>query len=77
MQIEALTTILDEYGIDREVFPPSLVAATMQGLAFSVAYDQAAGFETAQEEASAAFVRLLDRLEAKRSERQLPKPARR
>jgi hypothetical protein len=34
-----------------------------------VAYDQAAGFDTAQEDASAAVGRLLDRLEAKRSER--------
>jgi AcrR family transcriptional regulator len=76
MQIEALTTILDEYGIDRDEFPPSLVAATMQGLAFSMAYDQAAGFDTAQEEASAAVDRLLDRLEAKRAERLLRKPAR-
>jgi hypothetical protein len=49
----------------------------MQGLAFSVAYDQAAGFDTAQKETSAAVDRLLDRLEAKRSERLLGKPARR
>jgi hypothetical protein len=77
MQMGALTTILSEYGIDREEFPPSLVAATMQGLAFSVAYDQAAGFDTAQEETSAAVNRLLNRLETKRSERLHGKPARR
>jgi hypothetical protein len=32
-----------------------------------MAYDQAAGFDTAQAEASVAMERLLDRLEAKRS----------
>jgi len=67
MQIDALNTILDEYGIDPDEFPPSLVAAAMQGLAFAMAYDQVAGFDTAQEEASAAMDRLLERLEARRS----------
>jgi AcrR family transcriptional regulator len=67
MQIHALETILDDYGIDREEFPPALLAATMQGLAFALAYDQVAGFETAQDEAAAAMDRLLGRLEAGRS----------
>ena len=69
MQIEALDTILEEYGIDRDEFPPALVAATMQGLAFAMAYDQVAGFDTAQDEASVAMERFLNRLEAGRSAR--------
>jgi hypothetical protein len=67
MQIEVLEEILDEYGIDREEFPPALIAAAMQGLAFAMAYDQVAGFDTAQREAAAAMDRFLDRLEAGRS----------
>lgn len=69
MQIEALGSILDEYGIDREVFPPALVAATVQGLAFAMAHDQVAGFDTAQDEATAAVEQLLDRLERQREAR--------
>src|SRR4051812_5766011 len=38
MQIEALDGVLDDYGIDRAVFPPALVAAAVQGLAFAAAY---------------------------------------
>lgn len=71
MQIEALGPILDQYGIDRETFPPALVAATVQGLAFAMAHDQVAGFDTAQDEASAAMARLLDRLEYERADRGL------
>jgi AcrR family transcriptional regulator len=67
MQIDVLEEILDEYGIDREEFPPALIAAAMQGLAFAMAYDQVAGFDTAQREAAAAMDRFLDRLEAGRS----------
>src|SRR6516165_2065072 len=67
MQMEALETILDEYGIDRQEFPPALVAAAMQGLAFAMAYDQVAGFDTAQTEAADGMDRLLVRLEARRS----------
>jgi AcrR family transcriptional regulator len=66
MQIEALESILDDYGIDRERFPPALVAAAVQGLAFVMAHDQVAGFDTAQDEASAAMTRLLDFLEERR-----------
>jgi AcrR family transcriptional regulator len=67
MQIEALGPILEDYGIDGEEFPPALVAAAVQGLAFVMAHDQAAGFDTAQDEATAAVERLLDRLEARRA----------
>jgi AcrR family transcriptional regulator len=66
LQIEALDHLLDEYGIDRDAYPPSLVAPTIQGLAFAMAYDQAAGFDTAQDEASLAMDKLLDRLERQR-----------
>jgi AcrR family transcriptional regulator len=69
MQIDALDSILDDYGIDRDEFPPALVAAAIQGLAFVMAHDQAAGFDTAQDEATAAVERLLDRLEARRRSR--------
>jgi AcrR family transcriptional regulator len=67
MQLEALDAILDEYGIDRETFPPALVASAVQGLAFVMAHDRNAGFDTAHEEASAAMTRLVDQLEAKRA----------
>jgi AcrR family transcriptional regulator len=67
LQLDALEVLLDQYGIDRELFPPSLVAPTMQGLAFAMAYDQVSGFDTAQAEASAAMEQLLDRLEAGRT----------
>jgi AcrR family transcriptional regulator len=67
MQIEALESILDDYGIDRDAFPPALVAAAVQGLAFAMAHDEAAGFDTAHEAASMAMTRLIDRLEARRA----------
>lgn len=75
LQLRALHRLLGEYGIDPETFPPSLVAPTIQGLAFAMAYDQAAGFDTAQAEASAAMERLLVRLESQRSLRSSPTPA--
>jgi AcrR family transcriptional regulator len=67
MQIDALESILDDYGIDREVFPPALVAAAVQGLAFAMAHDKVAGFDTAHAEASAAMERLVNRLENHRA----------
>ena len=67
MQMDALDTLLDEYGIDAEEFPPPLVAAAIQGLAFSAVQDQAAGYDTAPDEAIAAMDRLVDRLEARRA----------
>jgi AcrR family transcriptional regulator len=71
MQLDALESILDNYGIDRETFPPPLVAAALQGLAFAMAHDRAAGFETAHEQASEAMTRLIDRLEARRATRRV------
>ena len=70
MQIEALESVLEDYGIDRDTFPPALVAAAVQGLAFAMAYDKVAGFETGHEEASAAMARLVDRLEERRAAHQ-------
>lgn len=69
MQIEALDSILDEYRIDRDLFPPALVAAAIQGLAFVMAHDRVARFDTAHGEASAAMARLVDRLEKRRAAR--------
>jgi AcrR family transcriptional regulator len=66
MQMAALDTLLVEYGIDPVDFPPAFVAATIQGLAFSAVQDQAAGYDTAPEEAIAAMNRLVERLEARR-----------
>jgi AcrR family transcriptional regulator len=67
VEIEALDRLVAEYGIDRDTFPPSLLGVTVQGLAFAMAYDQVAGFETAQEEATEAMNRFIDRLEGRRS----------
>jgi AcrR family transcriptional regulator len=67
VEMEALDGLVDEYGIDRDDFPPALLGVTVQGLAFAMAYDQVAGFETAQDEAAAAMDRFIDRLEDRRS----------
>ena len=67
LQMDALDTLLTEYGIDPDVFPPPLVAAAIQGLAFSAVQDSVAGYDTAPDEAIAAMGRLVDRLEAHRA----------
>ena len=69
MQMDALDTLLGEYGIDAELFPPPLVAAAVQGLAFAAVQDQVAGYDTAADEAIAAMDRLVDRLESRRKKR--------
>ncbi|MDD9368563.1 MAG: TetR/AcrR family transcriptional regulator [Acidimicrobiales bacterium] len=69
MQMRALDTLLGEYGIDAEDFPPPLVAAAVQGLAFSAVQDQVAGYDTAPEQAIEAMDKLVDRLEARRARR--------
>ncbi len=69
LQIERLSTLLGEYGLDPELFTPVLVAATVQGLAFAVVTDQAAGYDTHPDDAAAAMGRLVDGLEAERSRR--------
>lgn len=72
MQIEALESILADYGIDPDVFPPALVAAAAQGLAFVMAHDKVAGFDTAHEEAAVTMTRLVDQLEERRASRIAP-----
>jgi AcrR family transcriptional regulator len=69
LQVARLTTLLDEYGIDPVRFPPVLIAATMQGLAFSVVTDRAAGYDTHPDEAADAVLRLLAELEDRRTRR--------
>jgi AcrR family transcriptional regulator len=68
MQMKALEDLIGEYGIDPDVVTPPLVAAAIQGLAFSVIQDKAAGYDTAPDEAIAAMDRLIARLEARRAE---------
>jgi hypothetical protein len=67
MQMDALDTLLGEYGIDADRFPPAFVAATVQGLAFSAVQDHVAGYDTAPDQAIAAMGRLIDHLEARRA----------
>lgn len=69
MQVESLDRLLDEYGVDAAVFPPPLVAAAIQGLAFSAVQDQVAGYDTSPDEAIAAMDALVDRLEVRRARR--------
>jgi AcrR family transcriptional regulator len=68
MQLESLDSLLSEYGLDKDDLPPALVAAAIQGLAFSAVQDQVAGYDTAPEAAIAAMDRLVDRLEATRAQ---------
>jgi AcrR family transcriptional regulator len=70
MEMDVLASILDDYGIDREQFPPALVAAAVQGLALVVVQDEVRGFDTAHADAKSAIEQLLDRLERARSARQ-------
>ena len=69
VQVDALESLLDEYGLDSSVYTPVLVASAMQGLAFAVVQDQTAGYDTAPDEAVAAMRRLVDRLERRRARR--------
>ncbi|UGQ12375.1 TetR/AcrR family transcriptional regulator [Yinghuangia sp. ASG 101] len=67
LQIDALDAILGEYGLDPDTFPPALIAATVQGLAYAVVMEEAGDFDTRHGEARAAMDRLLTRLERRRS----------
>ena len=69
MEMDSLASILDEYVIDPQEFPPPLVAAAVQGLALVVVQDEVRGFDTAHADAKAALERLLDRLEGERRPR--------
>ena len=59
MQMDALATILDEYGIDTDEFTPALVAAAVQGLALVIVEDQVRGFDTGYQDAAAAMDQLV------------------
>ena len=67
LQIDALKTLLAEYGLDSREFPPALIAATLQGLAFGLVADEAAGYDTAQPQVRRAISRLINRLERQRA----------
>jgi AcrR family transcriptional regulator len=69
MQTKALTSILGEYGLDPDEFPPVLIAAAMQGVAFAIVADEAAGYDTGHAQARAAMDRLVARLEQRRTRR--------
>ncbi|WP_040830232.1 TetR/AcrR family transcriptional regulator [Nocardia jiangxiensis] len=66
MQMGILDEILLEYDLDRDEFPPALIASAMQGLALSVVADEVAGYETEHRQARAAMSRLVARLERRR-----------
>ena len=67
MQMDTLATLLDDYGIDPEEFPPALVAAAMQGLALVVVEDQVAGSTPRTTRQRPRWTRLVARLEERRS----------
>jgi AcrR family transcriptional regulator len=69
MQLQALTSLLDEYGLDPDLFPPALIAAAIQGLAFGLVSDQTAGYETAHHEAATGMAHLVASLEQQRTRR--------
>jgi AcrR family transcriptional regulator len=66
MQMKTLAPMLQEYGLDVREFPPALIAAAMQGLAFGLVTDEVAGYETATTEARTAMRRFLTKLERRR-----------
>ena len=66
VQMEKLRALLPEYGIDPDEVPPALVAAAVQGLAFGVVADRAAGYDTATDEAIAGMDRFVSALEDRR-----------
>jgi len=69
MQIERLETLLPEYDVDPAELPPVLIAAAMQGLAFGIVHDLAAGYETQPRVAADAMDAFLARLEKRRKRR--------
>lgn len=69
MQMTQLATLLDEYGLSPDQYPPALVAAALQGLAFGLVSDEVAGYDTAADQARAGMERLIDRLEKRRGRR--------
>lgn len=69
MQMVRLEELLPEYGLSPNDFPPVLVAATIQGLAFGLVADEAAGYDTSHEQAREAMTRLITRFERRRARR--------
>jgi hypothetical protein len=67
--MQTLEAILPEYGLDPQDFPPAFIAAAMQGIAFAIVADEAAGFDTAHGEARAGMDRLVGLLEKRRTKR--------
>ena len=72
MQTDVLERVLPEYGVDTRALPPSLVAAGIQGLAFSAVQDQVAGYDTDPDQVIDAMDRLVDDLESRRGRRGQP-----
>jgi AcrR family transcriptional regulator len=66
MQMKTLMSILPEYGLDPQDFPPAFIAAAMQGIAFAIVADEAAGYDTSHEQARAAMEWLVAQLEQRR-----------
>lgn len=64
MQVEALERLLPEYGLG--AIRPALVATAMQGIAFALVSDQAAGYDTRTDEAATGMAEVIDLLEARR-----------
>lgn len=69
VQMEILTKLLPEYGLQPTEFAPALIAATVQGLAYGLVADEAAGYDTAQPQVRAAMDHLIEHLEQGRSRR--------
>lgn len=65
--LDALTTLLPQYGIDVETIPPELFVAMLQGTALSIAREALLGMATGHEAAGRAAAALIDQLEARRS----------
>ena len=66
MQVEALRVLLPQYGIDVDVFTPTLTVAALQGVALVVARQDALGLTTNHEAAADAVEALLEDLERRR-----------
>ena len=65
MQLTAFRTLLPQYGLDEELFPPELLAAGIQGTALLVARQEALGQDD-QAAAARAASALIEHLEARR-----------
>jgi len=68
-QIEALRELIPQYDLDGSRFPPSLLAAAIQGTALLVGREAALGVGSDHAEAAAAIEALLDELEARRRDK--------